>query len=205
MTEAAGDGFVEYLLEQGRMNERDALALERARAAGWPDPPVNPCAEIHLPDGPRISPTGRTLPDVPPQMHSVSRVGGQTVWRDFQDGVDGGGTHQYLGSFRDWREYMRTGEINMRRDAWDSFKQAFRLAWYATRDTVAAWIFIWTQGKVNLGARIYANNAVDLNDTGKPHKPQPYQHAMAQGTGVRALDIKYDRPWWRRFIARDFG
>ena len=269
------------------MNERDALALEQARAAGWPDPPVNPCAEIHLPDGPRISPTGRAMPDVP-ELQNMHWPGGQVVppaTADYvhrilntpsptmrqvledtarlagldpedidydsigldspvvgierppvmadpnpnlnlpaspylpgrprsaylhptpEDAGDVCGTHQYFNSFRDWREYVIRGDLGMRQDAWDGFKlvfvQPFRLAWYATRDTVAAHIFIWTNGKVNLGARIYENNAADAN---KPvDAPKPYPHAMAHRTGTRALDLKYDRPWWRRFIARDFG
>ena len=90
----------------------------------------------------------------------------------------------------------------MRQDAWDGFKlaffQSFRLAWYATRDTVSAWIFVLTRGRVNPGAQLKSTNP-------GPERAQPYQHAMAHRTGTRALDIRYDRPWWRRFIDRDFG
>lgn len=226
MTEQAGDGFVEYLLEQGRMNERDALALERARAAGWPDAPanvgvfdrdpnylvgeeyVNPCAEIFIPEVRGTNRVGGQL--VPPTadyVHSITYTPSLTP-----EGTrsHAGGTHQYFNSFRDWQEYMRTGEINMRRANWNNVVLRVRWAWYMVRHTVASQIFTLTKGKVDLVSRMYPNS--EVNSPGQlrssnpgPERAEPYAHAMAHRTGTRALDLKYDRPWWRRFIARDFG
>ncbi len=225
MTEAAGDGFVEYLLEQRRDEDMTKVPpddLQELSGAVFDRDPsylvgqehVNPCAEIHLPDirpgGPRISPTGRAMADVP-QVHGTTSMPGGThqyfnSFQDWREYMGTGGRRVRSFNFRDWREYTINGERGMRQDAWEGFKlaffQPFKLAWYATRDTVARNIFIWTKGKVNLGARIYDNSAVDLS---KSEAPKVYPHAMAHRTGTRALDIRYDRPWWRRFIARDFG